>query len=778
MPSGIEIGSSTGAPLGCNVSVSCWIENYEEIEEGVRSSGTFSTEPEIKQEASKRFTLNSFVPDVRSIVKERSGAKEVAAEKDFLVTDQGVMVETNAGLVSAEDLFITRRQKKNLEDVDESETLRAAFTSIISSPTAEVYFPVHNKTDGVDQVRYVSHWKREGNKVKAKMIRIDEGGTDKSMKDAHTIISELVGDGFTETRRSERHYVFSKIQHPAEGVRGSFPAGTDRVEKEGHIAPLPPVEVITPPAEEPIGVKKDISQTPHGEPALMRSQPESNGVRKTVVSHTAHSLVDDVSEMGYQVAEDIHETVGRAVRTIREIAKQRSVRNEAARGEEVPALFEPVVLQGTHRESGNGIVGSRTDTRRNDAVIEPRHFDRIIFSQADRIMLEKTWQDVREKQTVITFAHHTGTGIGAALVNIHVLAELRLAPMHENTGDRRMQQVQEAKIKNKAPGRVHRRTEGAPKPHHEKRPGGARNQKTEGVSVFRRTVRSKSHLQTQTAKILEKTEVSAYTVLRKRRMKTARTFNKETMKRSVPRKEKKTGLYVKPEQPKERKRRRSSRRKWKLFSEIKIQKQTADRERPIRRLKKESGKRKIVKPRGHVRIIFQNARRDERTARERTTVFPVSVKRDTLRRIERTRTVKKNGIVIAREHRTVSVAGVPLRVRDDSFLVAEKPRNGFHREVKSDHGTIISFRFAFILWHVLSSPLQLHSKNNRMHPDEDILPENTGSPWVLLAVISYLAALREQGIAPMIVYTVPVIQIPRTGTIFLYQSWYDENTYG
>jgi hypothetical protein len=257
-------------------------------------------------------------------------------------------------------------------------------------------------------------------------------------------------------------------------------------------------------------------------------------------------------------------------------------------------------------------------------------------------------------------------------------------------------------------------------------------------------------------------------------------------------------------------------------------KEISRRERPVRRLRKEKRKRRIMVSRKRdVFIVHKNYPGASRMAEQHNTtirkreLMRLYLKTDkrhrmikntrsrkeirTLVRVEPKalseifrREVARLGLlaIVARERRVITRADTPVSVRIDTQDVEVKSRNGFrvhHAAAAGDGETrtnifkeiraVISFRFALVLWYVLRLSMQIPSnvenarkelqRSKRTPPVKDLQSDDIGSPWVLLAIISYLAALREQNVSPMNGFSVPAAQMPRSGTIFLYQSWYD-----
>lgn len=193
----------------CNVLTQLWIELHGEIEQETRNSGAYHTEADIRQATSIRF-MDLYMKDVRSIKDEWSG-REVIPADDLLVTEKGVVTRVGDRLVPAEYEFITKRQEKGLEDKAESATLRAALSAITASPEAEVYFPVHNTgKDGTDQIRYIAHWKRSGDRIKTETINVVGDQSDKTLPETHKSIRAIIGRDFTEHMDSSRAYIFTR----------------------------------------------------------------------------------------------------------------------------------------------------------------------------------------------------------------------------------------------------------------------------------------------------------------------------------------------------------------------------------------------------------------------------------------------------------------------------------------------------------------------------------------------------------------------------------------
>ncbi len=198
-----------GRETSCNVSTKIWIDLHDDIEQKIRTSGTYHTESEVKKATSIRF-MSLYVKDVQTIREEWSG-KEVIPGDDLLVTDRGVMTRVGDEYVSAEHQFITKREEKGLEDRGESRTLRAAIGAMVASPEAEAYFPVHNQgSDGTDQIRHVAHWKRVGNRIKTEMINISGNQQDKTLLEAQRTLEYAIGKDFMHHQDSTRSYIFTR----------------------------------------------------------------------------------------------------------------------------------------------------------------------------------------------------------------------------------------------------------------------------------------------------------------------------------------------------------------------------------------------------------------------------------------------------------------------------------------------------------------------------------------------------------------------------------------
>lgn len=192
----------------CNVSTQLWIDLHQEIEQDIRKRGTYRTEEEIQKNTSIRF-MSLYIKDVQTITQEWSGKKVIPAD-DLLVTNRGVMTRVGDEYVSAEYEFITKRQEKGLEDKDESRTLRAAINAVMASSDAEVYFPVHNQgSDGSDQIRFIAHWKRIGNRIKAEIINIVGNTQDKDFAEAQRMLQATIGREFVYHQDSPRAYIFT-----------------------------------------------------------------------------------------------------------------------------------------------------------------------------------------------------------------------------------------------------------------------------------------------------------------------------------------------------------------------------------------------------------------------------------------------------------------------------------------------------------------------------------------------------------------------------------------
>lgn len=193
----------------CNVSTQLWVDLHHEIEDEERKSGIHNTESDIRRATSARF-MKLYVKDVQTIQVEWSD-KTVFPADDLLVTEQGVMTRMGDAYTPAEYEFITKRQEKGTEDLDESKTLRAALRTIVASDDAEVYFPVHNQgPDGNDQIRYVAHWKRVGNRIKTEMIKVNSPYGDNSLVEVQKNLDIRIGNQFQFQGDTPRAYIFAR----------------------------------------------------------------------------------------------------------------------------------------------------------------------------------------------------------------------------------------------------------------------------------------------------------------------------------------------------------------------------------------------------------------------------------------------------------------------------------------------------------------------------------------------------------------------------------------
>lgn len=208
--------SQQSSGCSCSVDTGLWVdlyhEIYDDVEKEMRETGSPFHENLAKQEASKRLMLRVIVPDVRAIRSERSGKAVIEYEDEYKITDQGLMVNWNGKVVSAEQLFVSKRRSMGREDPDETRTFYSAQEKILASSHAEVWFPVHHKVDGEDHIRYAAHWVRDGSRVLAEMHRI--GGEDRglSLREARQVIQEKVRSYAPhETHETDASSVLSNI---------------------------------------------------------------------------------------------------------------------------------------------------------------------------------------------------------------------------------------------------------------------------------------------------------------------------------------------------------------------------------------------------------------------------------------------------------------------------------------------------------------------------------------------------------------------------------------
>ncbi|MBU2544488.1 hypothetical protein KJ618_03400 [Patescibacteria group bacterium] len=199
----------------CSVDTGLWVnlynEIYDDVAEKMKQTGLFFNEEHVKHEASKRFMLHVYLPDIKSVVKEWRGDK-VMDGTVYDVTNHGLEIVWKGERITAEYEFVLKRRSMGLEDPDETRTFYRAQKKILASPNADVWFPVHEKADGEDRIRYAAHWVRDGNRVRAETHRI-AGDRDLSLKEARQVIREKVGSYAPhETSKTDASFVFSNIQ--------------------------------------------------------------------------------------------------------------------------------------------------------------------------------------------------------------------------------------------------------------------------------------------------------------------------------------------------------------------------------------------------------------------------------------------------------------------------------------------------------------------------------------------------------------------------------------
>lgn len=208
-------------PVGCSVDVCNWMNVYNQLLDGFKQEvvvGGGELDEEtikvVRQKASREFMSGWYVPDVKSIVREWSRAEVVDSDVVYVRSEFGYQIQrkdTQEVIGSTEEMFIKKRQELGKEDTEESLTLKKAFEAVETN--GEVYFPVHNQTDGKDAVRYVAHWVKEGDVIKPEMLRIARDGDDKTLSEVHKMLANTLGlDGYKEVRQSERAFVYVKSQ--------------------------------------------------------------------------------------------------------------------------------------------------------------------------------------------------------------------------------------------------------------------------------------------------------------------------------------------------------------------------------------------------------------------------------------------------------------------------------------------------------------------------------------------------------------------------------------
>jgi len=852
MSSGIEAGSSFGAPLGCTICVSSWIERYEEIEKDVQNSGTVTSEPEIKQEARKRFMLNVYVPDVRSIVPEKRGDKEIPGEKDYIVTDQGVMVETNDGPVSAEYLFITKRQEKGLEDTGETATIRAALNHIQSSSTAEVYFPVHNQTDGVDQVRFVAHWKREGDRVKAEMIRIKSDGPDSSMDDAHARIASMVQHDFTETRKSERSFVFSKNLH-GEDFRlydVTLPSdGPDRIAPEQRTlpvdAPANSVEAETRIEHRSLAVPYDSDR----KDTVHRFQPEppKSAVRPTRPNEYAYSvLFADALDTGRRVVRDVNVAVTDVTQTIREMTDKRR-QSPTQTSVKIPEIrrinAEPLVpVRETNRDADTvrsmpehladvrqshdtdvravPPVGDGVRTAVPPGRIEPdgitasagMNTEKDIASalRVDLAVVEKIRRDAQAERVDIAFASDTNIAIGAALANLDRLAHLPEIPEHRPGHEKVLPVMPKQKTKRERLGKLipvavreapeSRKTErkGEQEPSvHAGKP--EKTEKSEHARpVIHRATEKSGGKQTRerqrgmAAVKKERKEKKESAVRNKKRViritdtETAPTYIRRKKEKLTPTKhsEKHPAIELSLLSGKEGSRLRERPKRLRRTFPAREKERSVSFSTRINRVRKKEGIRLHVKPvERPAGPVYRRSRRSAPTFREQHDIpkrqYRV-MEKEPIKEPSR-KVLKITGSSEKHKHAYPSgkrwehsSAYTPLMTRARKHQISEvgkfpetTPKGDIARSRKKSRSAdritrkrremmpVLTLRSALVFLKIVSvvhdgrlelkeQPLR-RLKTSRPVSEEPVHPSRTDSPWILLAIIRYLSAIREQG---------------------------------
>lgn len=388
MPAIAEVGSASDGACSCRVNSGLWIdlhnEIYTELEQESRSQGKTITEEvkkDLKREASKRFMLQVYLPDVKHIVMERRGDMVMNGSVVYDVTDHGLELEWKGKRVTAEYEFIIKRREKGTENTEESKTFYLAQQAMMTSPNAEAWFPVHEKNkNGEYQIRYANYWKRVGNQVLTKTVRIADERTDLSLAEAQEVIRQQTSNRFLETQATPEAYVFS----------------TTSIKADEALAPM--IKEMTNDFAKPNNEAKSIISPP-----LEKGEKRPSGGMVPVV-------VEEAEEVGRRVKRDTAQAIGSLWTAIH----RRNVKGDDRKKFVAFKRLSDQILKET-RDSENWLT--------KEIVATP---------VAHGAQVKKNWQTIRTQlqekvafKAAVVLAAETGVGAAEKSIRRHEKKELR-----------------------------------------------------------------------------------------------------------------------------------------------------------------------------------------------------------------------------------------------------------------------------------------------------------------------------------------------------------------